>query len=207
MRIYFAVIFLLLVATSPALAAIKIMPLGDSITEGSASGVILDDSGHWISYRKALWDRLDAEGYDVDFVGSMTAGGAVFTDPEHEGHPGWRDNEIVDGNPLEPEAGKLIDWLQAHQPDIVLLHIGTNGVNPSPTDVEAILDVIDQYSTDVWVILARIINRHCKLENPPCQQSTDTTDFNDNVADMAQLRINGGDKIVPVDMELSLIHI
>ncbi|NIS71950.1 MAG: hypothetical protein GTO12_24395, partial [Proteobacteria bacterium] len=80
----------------------------------------------------------------------------------------------------------------------MLLHIGTNGLDPSPDDVEFLLDEIDRYESDhsmeIMVFLARIINR-----NP---YSADTTLFNDNVEAMAQLRItNDGDRIIIVDME------
>ena len=93
----------------------------------------------------------------------------------------------------------------------MLLHIGTNGLDRSPDDVADILDEIDAYETansvTVWVILARIINRNCIEDSPPCSQSGTTTDFNDNVEDMALDRKNNSgnpaypDKIVIVDME------
>lgn len=180
---------------SPVNAAINIMPLGDSITRGSSSGV--GDPSYMVSYRKALWDLLAARSYEVDLVGTQNDGwGIPGFDADHEGHGGWRDDQIVNGNLNYPSDGKLADWLPAAQPDIVLLHIGTNGLDPSPDgsdDVEDILDVIDAYDPNVWVILARIINRNIYSE--------DTTTFNDNVEDMANDRIANGDKIILVDME------
>ena len=120
-----------IIIASPANAVIRIMPLGDSITQGIASGV--SDEDYMVSYRKALWDLLVADGYEMDFVGSLNNGLAVFDDSDladHEGHSGWRDDAIVNGRPGE---GKLEDWLIAERPNIVLLHIGTNGLDPSPT--------------------------------------------------------------------------
>jgi hypothetical protein len=152
-----------------------------------------------VSYRKALWDRLADQSYEVDFVGSRNDGSAVFGDvdlADHEGHGGWRDDEIVDGRPGE---GKLADWLIAEQPDIVLLHIGTNALDPSPNDVRDILDVIDNYDRSVWVILARIINRST--------YSLITTNFNNAVEELALDRKNNPnnpaypDRIIIVDME------
>jgi lysophospholipase L1-like esterase len=59
------------------------------------------------------------------------------------------------------------------------------------------LNEIDRYETNygrhITVILAKIINR-----NP---YSALTTTFNNNVAAMAQARINNGDDIIIVDME------
>ncbi|UCH58468.1 MAG: pre-peptidase C-terminal domain-containing protein [Anaerolineales bacterium] len=179
------------------------MPLGDSITKGGSSGVIPDDQTFYVSYRKALWDKLEAAGYVTDFVGSQIGGSAIPDfDPDHEGHGGWRDDEILNGRKSEPNKGKLIEWLINQQPDIVLLHIGTNGVESSPDHIEAILDIIDFYSLDVWVVLARIINRSCITDDPSCSESVTTTTFNNNTTTMAQNRIdNLGDKIILVDME------
>jgi hypothetical protein len=193
--------FTINIISSLVFAEIKIMPVGDSITRGAPSGV--DDPDYMVSYRKALWELLDVAGYNVDYVGSLNNGAAAFGDTDladHEGHGGWSDDEIVNGR---PGFGKLADWLIAERPHIVLLHIGTNDLDPSPDDLEDILDVIDDHESNfnetVWVILARIINR--------VKYSQTTTDFNDNVEVMANDRINNPsnlaypDNIIIVDME------
>ena len=78
-----------------------------------------------------------------------------------------------------------------------MLHIGTNSLNPDPSDVENILNEIDQYESDegspVIVVIARITNQ--VPYNPV------VTQFNDNVMDMVQERVDGGDKIIMVDLE------
>ncbi len=203
------IVLLQFLPASDADAVIRIMPLGDSITEGSASDANPDDSDHWVSYRKLLWDQLITAGYDIDFVGTVSGGDLIPDfDPDHEGHGGWSDDDIVYGNPSNTGAGKLADWLADQQPDIVLLHIGTNDLQPNADAVEAILDEIDAYSPDAWVVLARIINRNCSLDFPvPCVQSVTTTTFNDHVEDMALDRITNPanpaypDRIILVDME------
>jgi hypothetical protein len=72
-------------ATSPAAAesngGVRVMPLGDSITEGTQVPG---------GYRIGLWQRLTAGGYRVDLVGSQFNGPAALGDHDHEGHPGWR---------------------------------------------------------------------------------------------------------------------
>ncbi|MBW1798142.1 MAG: hypothetical protein JRJ21_07025 [Deltaproteobacteria bacterium] len=200
-RFYSLIVFIFFLQTvlvSTAFATTRIMPLGDSITEGFNSGEL--DPDRQVSYRKALWDKLIAAGYDVDFVGSLDSGSALFADPDHEGHNGWTDDEIVNGRPItEPDAGKLDEWLNDRRPDIVLLHIGTNDLDPDPDQVEDILNVIDAYSTDTWVILALIIKRSCLPWVQPCPGDDETTAFNDAVLFMANGR--AGDKIVIVDME------
>ena len=105
-----SVFFLIITIASPAIAVIQIMPLGDSITRGSSSGV--SDPDYMVSYRKALRDLLVAEGYDVDFVGSQNEGSAVFSDSQHEGHGGWTADEIRDN---------IYAWLN----DICLIISGT----------------------------------------------------------------------------------
>ena len=184
------VFFLHIILVSAAGAITRIMPLGDSITQGAASGE--PDEDLQAGYRLVLWDLLADAGYDVDFVGNLNSGSDILDfDPHHEGHPGWRDDEI---------AANIYAWLELYPADIILLHIGTNGLDPSPDDVEEILDEIDSYETDysteITVILARIINR---LDHS-CPDGSTTTTFNDNVEAMALARIPV-DKITIVDME------
>jgi len=155
-------------------STIAIMPLGDSITEGHASGV--DDDAFKISYRYDLWQSLNNNNYSVDFVGSLTQGSGVSGfDFNHEGHRGWTSAQIADNVYNAPSSE---NWLTNTPADVVLLHIGTNALITSPNDVESILDEIDEYETDnnvsITVILARIINRE--------SYHTDTTTFNNNVA-------------------------
>ncbi|MEW6027456.1 MAG: LamG-like jellyroll fold domain-containing protein [Planctomycetota bacterium] len=165
------------------------MPCGDSITYDNYSGDIRPSSMR-TGYRSHLWYTLQAGGYNVDFVGSIIAGEAVVPafDPDNEGHGGWTAGQI--------EAA-IYGFLVANPADIILLHIGTNGLTSNPQDVNDILEEIDRYeadySTHITVLLAKIINR--------MDYSATTTQFNNNVAAMAQARIAAGDDIVIVDME------
>jgi hypothetical protein len=180
-------------------APARIMPLGDSITFGMDAGPGLENDAiteYMVGYRRDLWNSLKTAGYDIDFVGSMAGGQYYQTtegfDVDNEGHGGYRAYQIADG---------ISGWLALNPPEVVLLHIGTNSVTADPTDVEQILNEIDLYSKDITVILARIINRSCITSQPPCYESTVTTDFNNNLAAMAQDRIALGDKIIVVDQE------
>jgi len=185
---------------SPARAAdvVKIMPLGDSITRGYYG------SDYDWGYRQPLYVALTNDGYDFDFVGSRADGN--FPGPQHEGYDGWHADEILDGRTSNPSAGKLEEWLDDHQPDVVLLHIGTNDITSGDQDaneVSDILDVIDDYednaSKQVMVVLALIINRQT--------YSPATTQFNNDVNAMAMNRIAGGDNIIIVDMESALDYV
>ena len=187
------------ICTSP----IKVMPLGDSITTGKYSGHdTSNDPGadkDDIGYRKDLWELLIGAGYSVDFVGTQENGASDpinFSDPQHEGHNGWRDDQIADyiyNNSTEADA----NWLSQNPPDVILLHIGTNSIDADPSDVEDILDEIDEYESDtgrtVTVFVARII------DTVPSNQFV--TPFNDNVEAIVQGRPDFGIDLFMADME------
>ncbi|AGZ42187.1 cellulose binding domain-containing protein [Actinoplanes friuliensis] len=108
--------------TPPPGAAVKVMALGDSIT-GSP--------GCW---RALLWRQLQQGGYTgVDFVGTLPGQGCGFTyDGENEGHGGFLATNVADQN-------QLPGWLAATDPDVVMMHFGTNDVwsNRSPATILA----------------------------------------------------------------------
>jgi len=112
------------------------MPLGDSVTEG-----IIDSAGE-PSYRKYLWDQVTGAGTPIDLVGSRHGVRGTSTDSmadpdpggvwdkDHDGHWGWRVDQILNGNGANGllHHGVLADWLAAHTPDVLLVHLGTNDV-------------------------------------------------------------------------------
>jgi lysophospholipase L1-like esterase len=107
----------------PAGDKVKVMALGDSIT-GSP--------GCW---RALLWQRLQQAGRasSVDFVGTLPPQGCGFTyDGENEGHGGFLATNVADQN-------QLPGWLAATDPDVVMMHFGTNDVwnNRSPATILA----------------------------------------------------------------------
>jgi len=163
------------------------MPLGDSITIGYGE---ITAPEYMSGYRRPLYLTLKENEYEVNFVGSRQDGELAQPafDYDHEGWGGYRDDHI---------ALYVYGWLQANPADVILLHIGTNGLDPDPSDVRNILNEIDRYERDynrqITVLLARIINR--------VPYSATTTQFNDNVEGMALIRIAAGDRIVVVDME------
>jgi acyl-CoA thioesterase I len=142
--------------TAPALdtssAGVKVMPLGDSITE-STTGLS--------SYRYFLWHLMITNGYHVDFVGSQHGVGngppanSDF-DMDHEGHSGWRADEIL---------AHIHAWAAAASPDVVLLHIGTNdlrqgqSVDSTLTDIGGIVDALRTVNPRIRILLAQLIPR------------------------------------------------
>jgi lysophospholipase L1-like esterase len=90
---------------------VRVMALGDSIT-GSP--------GCW---RALLWRQLQNTGFtNVDFVGTLPPQGCGFPyDGENEGHGGFLATNVASQN-------QLVGWLAATNPDVVMMHFGTNDV-------------------------------------------------------------------------------
>ncbi len=106
-----AALLLTLPAGPADAAAVRIMPLGDSIT---------GNPGCW---RALLWNDLQRGGHtNIDFVGTQPPQGcAVPYDGDGEGHGGALVTAVADQNQLPA-------WLSASRPDVVLMHFGTNDV-------------------------------------------------------------------------------
>ncbi|NPA30159.1 MAG: hypothetical protein GXO33_08250 [Epsilonproteobacteria bacterium] len=188
---FFAVLVVLLLTIS-ADAAVRIMPLGDSITydDTYADAENPRPASMRSGYRNYLWYFLTDAGLDIDFVGSQRAGDAIEPpfDPDNEGHPGWTSFDIAD---------HAYEYMVQSRPDVVLLHIGTNDrTTTSPYGVELTLNEIDQYEVDyhthVKVYVALIIDRR----TPDGRIAI----FNSRLKSMLEERIALGDDIVIVDM-------
>ncbi|HUX55969.1 MAG TPA: SGNH/GDSL hydrolase family protein [Bacteroidales bacterium] len=173
---------------------IKIMPVGNSITAGEhyKFPALEERTG----YRKVLYEMLINSGYDVDFVGSQNHGIRSedfkdWFDWNCEAYPGWKIPDI---------AGKLKNSLTIYKPDILLIHVGTNGNDweNKPGQVKDMLDMINNYSVDnchpMTLFFCLIINRFGGGD-------TLTTQFNKNIADMVNARSGDTIKIILVDME------
>lgn len=109
---FLSLVVLTLIAGASAFAAappIRILPVGDSITFGSSVNG---------GYRLPLWNLLTNAGYNVDFTGTQTGNSTGMADPDHEGHGGWRIDQI--------DAIMLTVFAATADPDVILLLIGTN---------------------------------------------------------------------------------
>jgi hypothetical protein len=192
-------ICLLLLTLSVAYAdPIRIMPLGDSITLGSNASVT--DNNYRVGYRQKLYLDLVNGGYNIAFVGSLSSGmlAQPAFDIHHEGHGGW----CADGcyAPYYDIRDYVFTFLTNNPADVVLLHIGTNdisGNHENAAEVGGILDEIYRYSSEITVVLARIISR---LDGKALQ----TTTFNNAVEALARSRPEYGDTLILVDMESAL---
>lgn len=120
------------------------MPLGDSITAGPF-------------YRAPLQELLATAGCHVDFVGGETdeqPNQPGLTDPDHEGHPGWRADQI---------ANLARQWTAAARPDLVLLHVGTNDfyqdqdVDSTAADIARIVAEVEAAAPSAIILVAQTI--------------------------------------------------
>lgn len=149
----FVASFLLSVATPVFAQTTFIMPLGNSITSGVGS------TGNALSYRKYLWKMLDPS-YSVDFVGTLNDGDGTF-DQDHEGHPGWRASRV---------RTSVGGWLSQTNPNMVLLHIGTNDISAGHstqrimTDINGILNKIWAHNSQIRVFLCSLVPRSDSLD-------------------------------------------
>ncbi|MFG1702669.1 cellulose binding domain-containing protein [Nonomuraea sp. M3C6] len=165
-------------AAAESNGGVRVMPLGDSITDG------LTLPG---GYRIDLWQKLVAGGYTVDFVGSLFNGPAALGDHDHEGHSGWRIDQI-DAN--------IVAWLQRFTPRTILLHIGTNDMFQNPTGASSrlgtLIDRITTTAPNAEVFVATII--------PLSGADATVRSFNAAIPGIVQSRADAGRHVHLVDM-------
>lgn len=159
-------------ATRPA--PLRIMPVGDSITEGG------DGSG---GYRRPLFDKLSAAWGMPNFVGSrnMRQSDPVdFVDHDEDGYSAYRIEQIASGKGFW-NALPIEQRLKAWDPAVVLIHAGTNDAqqnyyffgNPKkgfPGVVDRLDDLVSRvvaFNPAIYVVLAQIIPA-----NAPASETT-----------------------------------
>ncbi|WP_438021787.1 SGNH/GDSL hydrolase family protein [Sorangium sp. So ce233] len=164
----------------------KILPLGDSITDG----VGMQGGG---GYRVELFRKARAAGQNITFVGSLLNGpamvdGAAFP-RAHEGHSGWKINQI---------AGLVPAPALEDDPHIVLLMAGTNDLTQNdnlpmaPQRLGALLDKIFASAPDALVVVAQLI--------PITFADATVVTYNNALVDVVEARAAAGKHVVLVDM-------
>jgi lysophospholipase L1-like esterase len=142
-------------------APLRIMPIGDSITEGG------DGSG---GFRRPLFDKLTAVWGMPNFVGSRNmrqSDPADFVDQDEDGYSAYRIEQITTGKGFW-DALPIEERLKAWDPAVVTIHAGTNDAQQAYRYAGAI-DRLDQlvsrivaFNPEIHVFLAQIIPA-----NPP----------------------------------------
>lgn len=132
-------------APTPAPVVLRVMPLGASSTVGKGSP---ETAG----YRGPLQALLARDGVTVDMVGSQREGPASVADRDHEGYGGLT---------LEDMRPRVAGWVRRADPDVVLLHAGTNDIlkgtsaEEAARHLEGVLSEIVA-ATDAHVIVAGV---------------------------------------------------
>ena len=168
-------------APCPATGVCRILPLGDSITDG------LTVAG---GYRIELFRLALAADKEITYVGGSQNGppmvdGVTFP-RAHEGHSGWTISQI-DGIVPTPALGV--------NPHIVLLHIGTNDMNSAtagaPDRLGALIDQIVMTLPNALLVVSNII--------PFPARSSAVMTYNAAVPGVVRTRGDAGKHILFVD--------
>ena len=195
MLIVFAVV--LANAQFAAAVALKVMPLGDSITAGCTA-----DTGPWGgAYRTRLWQDFGSSAANLDFLGS------VQSDPNNPPELGDRDNEGHSGYTIQyvPGRGNLYDniptWLNSSvNPDVILMMIGTNdifgdyAVANAPTRLSQLISRITTQKPSARLIVASIT----PALNPTINGRVTT--FNAAIPSIVDTHKLNGEQVYYVDM-------
>lgn len=187
-----------------ALATPRLMPLGDSITNGGHS--VGPTPG---AYRIQFWDRAVSDGLTIDFVGRLSNGPSRLGGQDHEGHRGDTIREIafrVNNDTVNVEAT-----------DAILLMIGTNDVgaedantltNPATPNIintraEAIRDRLGDL---IDTITAEASNSYLYVSSIPPRDSPQsdakielTEAFNDLISDLVDSKVVEGKRVIYAD--------
>lgn len=172
----------------PATGPCRILPLGDSITDG------IGGSGG--AYRTELFRQAVLNNKNITFVGSLANGPSTVEGRSfprnHEGHSGWSINQIAGIVPSPALNG---------DPHIILLMIGTNdswveennnGPQAMAQRLGALIDKIVDHQPDALLAVAIITPR-----NDYAKQWADS--YVAVIPGVVQEKINQGFKVILVD--------
>jgi lysophospholipase L1-like esterase len=175
------------------------MPLGDSITFGIGS------SGG--GYRVELFRQALADQHNITFVGVVAAGGSNTPNGPNmvSGQPFPRSNEgfpgfTISGGGAGSLAAQVDNAIDATDPNIVLLMIGTNDVNGNidlanaPNRLGALLDQITTDAPDALLAVGQLI----PITN--AQTNVRVQAYNAAIPALVQARAATGKHVVLVDL-------
>lgn len=137
---------------------LKIMPLGDSLTNGEDADIPAEKR---CGYRKLLSALIAENAPDLRFVfvGSQKSGGTAYGNSaslfRHEGHNGYVIDDIYGKAPPHFGIAQSIDlWLKKYQPEAVFMMLGTNDIGLSWESGD--LSTIETISKN-WELLVKTI--------------------------------------------------
>jgi lysophospholipase L1-like esterase len=178
----------------PASGKCYLMPVGDSITNGTGSAGVA-------GYRRPLRALLDPAKLDYDFVGTNdgTAG-------HHNGISGWKIAQMTEALPEYLTYCSDSNY-DRRKPHVFLLMMGTNDVNESSdvaraaTHLGALLDVMARQQPAALIVLAQIVpNGDAQLDR------SRVVPFNRALVQVAGEHAARGQHVMVVDMHAALTY-
>ncbi len=164
---------------------VKILPAGDSITEGYYT--------HPGGYRIALFRSLSRAGVRVDFTGPFNNGEySQLPDGDHGG---------ITGATIDDLAQFIGDWVAIRQPDIVLLLIGVNDIGAGE-DMPVVVDRMNRLLQKIYLNQPNADVRVATLltANKPEWWQARRDEFNNALIDIVVDHQHQAHKIALVDM-------
>ncbi|GIJ47535.1 hypothetical protein Val02_44210 [Virgisporangium aliadipatigenens] len=164
-----------------AFPALRIMPMGDSITYGVGSSTSS-------SYRADLWNLLRGE-FAVDYVGAQRSG--QLPDADHEGYSGRVITEV---------AGYAASAVPRYRPNVITLHVGTNDMNrnvnvaDAPARLGGLIDQLLAAAPDATILVATLV----PANDPAVQARIDA--YNARIPGVVEQRRAAGKHVGLVDM-------
>jgi VCBS repeat-containing protein len=121
--------------------ALKILPLGDSITYGwTAIDYQQGQTNTENGYRGPLWWDFASNAMLIDMVGPNTSGDSSLADQSHAGYPNYRSDQV---------ATLLPGIMTSSTPDAILLMIGTNDIFQETAPASHVTDSINSMIASV----------------------------------------------------------
>lgn len=146
---------------------LRIMCLGDSITVGYTDNPGWANHPFMFGYRSGLYTRLTSAGYHFQFVGGSTEPWTGISGDPTQGGTVTPPLDIRDlGQDMHRGYGgagiwnNVNGWIDADDPDVILLLIGINGISSgSPAALNTLVNNIVTHSPDVHLVVAQITPR------------------------------------------------
>jgi lysophospholipase L1-like esterase len=174
--------------------ACKVLPLGDSITEGCC----VSPMG---GYRIELFRQAVKDNKNITFVGALVNGPTTVENKtfprNHEGHGGYTIDSGTGHNGISGQITQ--NALSSYSPHIVLLMIGTNDINGNidqagaPTRLANLMDDILTRAPAALLVVASIIPSKTDGTNTNFQK------YNAAIPGLVDTRAKAGKHIVFVD--------
>jgi lysophospholipase L1-like esterase len=156
--LFFIMVIIMTVSAKADSTPLRIWCLGDSITKGDTNRA---------SYRKDLFFLLKEAGLNFDFVGTRNNQNTSYpqwTDQDHDGWGSHTSGNILNGGytgTSDESFSGVTSVVDSINPDVVLLHIGTNDYNlpvaTSMSNISGIISTIRNNNPNVIFFVANMV--------------------------------------------------